>query len=233
MLLAVAATLSGCGGSSGSSTSFKTVTEVPISATQATTTAAPAPTTTTAAAGSQGPVIETQTIRAKTTDSYTMRMTVDAYRMVQADALPPLPYSGRGLIVSCSVNSQTDAVIPVGFSITNTTPQFTEPLAIRFHLGADFEDHNRDVEGDDQFADGSTECGGLVAPYGLYDGGWTVPPNQTVQGSFYVILHNYFGPSHPAGDPTYDGLTIDAQFFVGEQGAQTEADPDDQIKILP
>jgi hypothetical protein len=126
---------------------------------------------------------------------------------------------------TCGFNSETDAVIPLTLTATNTTSGYAVPITSAFAVhttGAAPETVTIDVVGG--YTDGNTCISSdnyrtnWVTPNTL----WNDPVEPQAQGTglFFVVLHNYYSPRYPSGN------SGDLSRFVIEGSTQiSEADP--------
>src|SRR5579864_7354167 len=67
-----------------------------------------------------GPPVVQRTFTDTSKEGYTLRASVRIYRTAHVNALPVLPYDQRSSL-TCPVDENADAAIPVAFTLTNTT----------------------------------------------------------------------------------------------------------------
>jgi hypothetical protein len=129
-----------------------------------------------------------------------------------ASSLAPLPVSGRAVLASCQVNPSADAVIPVSYTLTNTTPQFSTPATLTIN------DLTPGVASGDAVVGGGAICGRVDIP--LLGVHWDmIGSGQSVSGDLFVIVPNYFSPAKPSGDPALlTQVCIGMQVGYGTQG---------------
>lgn len=111
---------------------------------------------------------------------------------------------------ACSINASTDAVVPIGVALTNTTPGFPNALTAAFiyqggpafppagsptPVGIAFEFH---------FGDGS-QCSPVGQTVGIDCP--KIIPGRSCTTSGFAILRNYFSPDAPSGNPEGIGVT--------------------------
>ena len=131
----------------------------------------------------------------RTSDGYTATLTLVAYRVAHAESLPALPISGRQSLAACQSNADTDAVVPFSYSLTNTTTNFSAPLTLDIHQAS-----SSVLFADVEYGDGTTTCVNgnednlLAATWSPLSAG------ASGSGDFYLVLYDYYSPSHPKGD---------------------------------
>jgi hypothetical protein len=139
---------------------------------------------------------------ATTQDEYSASIAILVYKLARAGSLPSLPSTSRRVLAACTANAETDAVIPISFSIRNTTADFSSALGVRFTEAAN--GSGRVLEGDMQYSDGARCLGSNSATpeLGLIDIVWKTPIRAgfSADSDAYLVVHNYFAPSHPDGD---------------------------------
>jgi hypothetical protein len=110
------------------------------------------------------------------------------------------PGLGLGTLIAgagCSdLSAQTDAVIPAEISLQNTTPSFSAMAAVRFSFSSSWA--NAEMEA--QYSDGPTCNTSQDQGFGLQS---TQPllSNQSTTLYAFLVLHNYYTPAAPEGDP--------------------------------
>lgn len=156
------------------------------------------------------------------TDSggYRIQLSAKVYKLHPASSIPALPFSRRSRLVACSINPQTDAVIPVAIVLRNLTPRFSTSINLRFgpsgitllkNIGSD---QQQDIDADLSFSTGGT-CSNPEAnasDYGLVSWPRPVAPGASVKFDFFMVILKYFSPAHPHG---YRALLSDLQLGIG------------------
>lgn len=189
--LSVAAVLAGCGGSSP--TPSQTVRSRPRTTSARTSTPPTTATQSVASGPSLGAPVNRETYALAGTGGYTGKMVVSIYHAAKVSALPPLPYSGRNALSSCSPDAASAAAVPISISVTNTTKGFAEPLHVSPLVGPGSYSPTTTFE-----IDATDQCG---LPGGDFEWNWdAAAPNSPVDVDFYLIVPNYFSPAHPGGD---------------------------------
>jgi hypothetical protein len=148
------------------------------------------------------PVIE-KSFSETTYDGYRVRASFRLYRPAHADEPPTLPYDHRSS-VNCS-HGATDAVVPVTFTLTNTSAHASVGLGT--DIGLD-ETTLRNISHlkFDAMLDHRARCiTTTAANAALYTNLWNRPsePGEGERADLFAIVPGYFGPAHPNGDPAY------------------------------
>ena len=101
---------------------------------------------------------------------------------------------------ACTINSQTDAVVPGHLSVTNTTPGFAAQAAVG--LGPQGEDGYWDPisafevgYSNGPACDDSNQSEGLTLQSTN-----ELEPQQSIDADFFIVISNYYSPSYPQGD---------------------------------
>jgi hypothetical protein len=121
-------------------------------------------------------------------------MTIVAYPPAHVTAIPALPYSRRTTL-SCNFNPSSDAVLPIAYTVTNTTRGF--PTAAMITWGVENfapETRQRDTEG--YHLDFSNYC----SPSSSAATTFQANPNVPIHGDFFVLIPNFYSPSQRGGD---------------------------------
>ena len=207
----VVALMTGCGSKRASrettSNSSPTTVVTARTATEATTTRAAVP------AAKPAPMLRVDAYNlASGVGGYKARLEYRFGAVEHASSLAPLPVSGRTALASCQVNPAADAVIPVSYTLTNTTPGFSTPATLTI----------RELGGvsasGDAVVGGGGVCGRVDIP--LLAVHWDqIGSGQSVSDDLFLVVPNYFSPAKPSGDPAL--LTqecIGIQVGYGTQG---------------
>lgn len=108
---------------------------------------------------------------------------------------------------ACSVNGETDAVIPWDLSLTNTTNGFSLSSGdVQLYLseGNSATPASHSYISYEFRAGGSPTCADqrTFLNGGSFMAGWgiDVPPQQSITLGGYVIISNYYSPAHPNGN---------------------------------
>lgn len=176
----------GCGGhSSGSAGS------PPASESRANTATASASTEAT----DLGASMNSRSFSLRSNGGYRAKLTLTSYPVARPGAVPSLPFSGRSELAACQVNPETDAVVPLAFTLTNSTQNFSPPA----HVGIGHLPNAGFALFSDYSDDRGSGCGN--ASDQLVDASWSsVPTGSSVSGDVFVIVYNYFTPNLPNGD---------------------------------
>jgi hypothetical protein len=158
---------------------------------------------------------KTWTWDTKNTDSYTGHYELAIEAPVGADSVPVLVgFSQRSDISgACSdFNVQTDALLPIQLTLTNTTGGFSREVAAFFSLAEYTEREIReevpygpkDVEVVSGYSQGA-ECKEIQRHESTNDqSSWAVScqlqPNASCTTYGYLVLKNYYSPSAPQGN---------------------------------
>jgi hypothetical protein len=185
-----------------------------------------------------GAPVTTTTVSGTSSDDYSASAVIVAYPLEHADALPALPFSDRTALADCTVNTETDAVIPMSVTMTNTTPGFSAVLQLNMTVGSNYSyGYGSSIEGDLSFSDGSSACDGTNSREDgyVYSVIWSTPtpPQGRVTSDFFLVLHGYYTPAHPSGDPGLNGLTLAPSFSFGVQDSQTQATASRDVPVIP
>jgi len=166
-------------------------------------------------AGSDGGVLVTYTNQSGY--SYTSKMTIGAPQKYVAGATHP--GSSANLYGSgCSIDPQTDVVIPVTWTATATTAGYDTDIqmsALIYRSGVDYTgagiapfDGDSRIGIEQYFSSGpkcTTESSTNIWGYGHSDGFGVsfndpVPTGSSVSHSLTIVIHNYYTPATPDGD---------------------------------
>lgn len=115
---------------------------------------------------------------------------------------------------SCSVNPETDAVIPFQISVTNTTPNFSASPGIEVVADGPNDSLPTKVSAEIGYSEGPQCVTFVPAPY-AYPGDENgngpdylafsptdpLTPNASTYASGFFIASNYYSPAHPNGEP--------------------------------
>jgi hypothetical protein len=126
---------------------------------------------------------------------WTSTVKVVVYPPAHATAIPPLPYSHRTTL-SCTLNPSSDAVIPVAYTVTNTTRGFPTAAMLTWSV-ENFapETRQRDTEG--YHLDFSDYCSPSSSATTT---GLQANPNVPIHGDFFVFVPNFYSPAQRGGD---------------------------------
>lgn len=124
---------------------------------------------------------------------YTLRLHLTVYGVRHGNDLPPLPFSGRSMLNACQAGPE-DGVMPVSYTVTNTTPGgYSVPVGVNIDL-VDRNDNLIDSLGQAAESD-TTECDSRqnqnIWMYAVEFG--DLSSGQSGSDSFFVILPLYFG----------------------------------------
>ena len=144
-----------------------------------------------------GRPVNSQRFALRSDNGYKATVKIAVYHVVHADAIPSLPFTGRNTITSCEINSETDGVIPVGVTITNTTKSFSEALSLDVAYGLQRSTSlNLKLDSD-------TSCGDPLRGQTITRFSLNSPLTSGESGTldFFILYPNYWTPSAPAGQP--------------------------------
>lgn len=113
---------------------------------------------------------------------------------------------------TCSINSETDAVVPAKLTVTNTSPgNFSSYPAIAVGFGSDWSGAAAEVA----YSDGP-QC--QTSEFNVE---WTesVSSGNSVGIDLYFVISNYYTPDHPDGDPQ---VLADAQVNLTSASDSTD-----------
>jgi hypothetical protein len=190
-------------------------------------------TTTTTAISSTplGSVVADQAQELSSSDGYSASAAVNVYQAAHADALPALPFSNRSTLASCSVNSETDGIIPVSYTVTNTTKSFSMQLGLQVNPNeSDEGDLARTISADVMFSGNTPSCtslgdGSTTTMFGVTFND-PIAPQASADGDLFVIVPGYYSPAHPNGNPAMlDAVTLEFGITT-TSSTNTELTPD-------
>lgn len=139
----------------------------------------------------------------KSTSGYTATATLRRGSLEKAD------YQQNGTLrlgSSCSVNPETDAVIPFQISVTNTTPNFSASPSIEVVIDGPNDSLPTKVSAEIGYSEGP-QCVNTLA-FSPTD---PLKPGASTYASGFFIASNYYSPAHPNGEP---GLLKNAVLIV-------------------
>ena len=145
-----------------------------------------------------------RTVSETTYDGYKVSATFRVYQPFHADALPVMPYDRRNSL-ACPVSGTADAVIPVAFTLTNTSAHAS------VGLGADVLFNETTLRNMtrlkfDAMLDNKARCIiTTVAKAAIYTALWNRPskPGQGEHADLFAIVPDYYSAAHPKGDSAY------------------------------
>jgi len=142
---------------------------------------------------------------------YTVNLTLDFGRAVAPSAVPAV--SGQSGISACTLDPQTDLVIPVDATLLSTTQGFSTPLYLAFRGNSS-----------NGFEVGTTSSGCVQwEGQDLFSMNWqSVAPGQKETFGFYIVAQGYFGPQYPQGEPDPVGTFI--PYLSTSSNAQEDMD---------
>jgi hypothetical protein len=95
---------------------------------------------------------------------------------------------------ACSVDPARDALIPVRVTLTNTTPGFAVGASFNLGFGSDWSEPQAEI----QYTDGPACKGSEGVGVSFTD---PLAPSVTASSSMLIVLHGYYSPNFPKGDP--------------------------------
>jgi hypothetical protein len=149
------------------------------------------------------PVVQ-RTFSGTTVDGYTLRATFRVYRPAHANALPVLPYDHRSSL-SCPVDGTADAVVPVAFTLTNTTTHASVGLGTAVAFQVNPVRNISRLKFDAMLGNRLRCITTTAANAAQYTALWNraSKPGQGERADLYVIVPGYYTPAHPDGDRAY------------------------------
>jgi len=158
------------------------------------------------------------TISGQGTNGYTATAVLDVGKPEHSSGISGLP-------TACTVDPNTDGVIPAHVRVTNTTAGF--PTAVAINLYAQLSGSSAfGVAGAAHHTDGdacreTSDTSNFI--YGAVSTSPTQPNTAAFAEDFYIILRNYFTPNAPQGDNSlYNSVRLYAS--VGFDSTNTNVD---------
>jgi hypothetical protein len=109
-----------------------------------------------------------------------------------------------------------DAVVPVAFTVTNTTQDFPTPISIQF-------ESDQEANGNGASFDFMGQC--IEQParsYPALQSNTAFSEGQSLSGDFYVMLASLYSPTTPDGDMTrIRNDTLAFKIMFGSQASPT------------
>jgi hypothetical protein len=133
----------------------------------------------------------------------------------------------RGL-VACSADPNSDAIIPMHVSETNTTAKLAVILGVQLQYDISADVGPLGAAGDIRFSSGSTVCDDNKSNQNVYAIQWTSPlaPGAGARDYFYLVVRNFY-MSDPNGDVSdYQHMGLDPVVTFGDiNGSDSRSDP--------